>query len=118
MLGNVYQWTQDCVQDSGYKGAPADGSAWVSDKCDGHAQRGGSWANGPWGTRSAGRNGSPPNFRNLDVGFRVARTLGRAPATCAQDIRRNEIPGEISQRCRVQRNANASDNSTAPSCKK
>jgi formylglycine-generating enzyme required for sulfatase activity len=73
MLGNVYQWTQDCVQDSGYKGAPTDGSAWQSEKCEGRAQRGGSWANGPWGTRSAGRNGSPPNFRNLDVGFRVAR---------------------------------------------
>jgi formylglycine-generating enzyme required for sulfatase activity len=74
MLGNVYQWTQDCVHD-GYQGAPADGSAWTDGKCDGRAQRGGSWSNGPWGTRSAGRNGGPPKFRNLDVGFRVARTL-------------------------------------------
>jgi formylglycine-generating enzyme required for sulfatase activity len=74
MLGNVYQWTQDCVHAS-YKDAPADGSAWLGGKCEGRAQRGGSWSNGPWGTRSAGRNGGPPKFRNLDVGFRVARTL-------------------------------------------
>jgi formylglycine-generating enzyme required for sulfatase activity len=73
MLGNVYQWTADCVHDGGYKDAPSDGSAWTGDKCDGRAQRGGSWSNGPWGTRSAGRNGGPPKFRNIDVGFRVVR---------------------------------------------
>jgi sulfatase modifying factor 1 len=74
MLGNVYQWTQDCVH-PGYQGAPADGSAWIGAPCEGRVQRGGSWSNGPLATRSAARNGSPPKLRNIDVGFRVARTL-------------------------------------------
>ncbi len=74
MLGNVYQWTADCVH-AGYAGAPADGSAWLGGSCEGRAQRGGSWSNGPWATRSAARNGGPPTFRNIDVGFRVARPV-------------------------------------------
>jgi formylglycine-generating enzyme required for sulfatase activity len=74
MLGNVYQWTHDCVHAS-YRGAPTDGSAWIDAKCKGRAQRGGSWSNGPWATRTASRGGSPPNFRNIDVGFRVARSV-------------------------------------------
>lgn len=74
MLGNVFQWTEDCYHDS-YNGAPSDGSAWTSGKCEGRVQRGGSWSNGPRSTRSADRNGSPPAYRNVDIGFRVARTL-------------------------------------------
>jgi sulfatase modifying factor 1 len=74
MLGNVYQWMQDCYHDS-YKGAPTDGSAWVDKECKGRAQRGGSWSNGPLNTRSAARNGGPPEIHNIDVGFRVARSL-------------------------------------------
>jgi sulfatase modifying factor 1 len=74
MLGNVYQWTADCVHE-GYNGAPTDGSAWLGEKCENRVQRGGSWSNGPWATRSAARNGSPSKFRNIDVGFRVARAV-------------------------------------------
>lgn len=43
MLGNVYEWTQDCYHD-GYAGAPTDGSAWTSGDCSYRVQRGGSWA--------------------------------------------------------------------------
>jgi formylglycine-generating enzyme required for sulfatase activity len=74
MLGNVFQWTEDCYHDS-YNGAPSDGSAWTSGACEGRVQRGGSWSNGPRSTRSADRNGSPAAYRNIDIGFRVARTL-------------------------------------------
>jgi sulfatase modifying factor 1 len=74
MLGNVFQWMQDCYHDS-YKGAPTDGSAWLDKECKGRAQRGGSWSNGPLNTRSAARNGGPPEVRNIDVGFRVMRPL-------------------------------------------
>ena len=32
MLGNVWEWTQDCWN-SNYSGAPTDGSAWTSNDC-------------------------------------------------------------------------------------
>jgi formylglycine-generating enzyme required for sulfatase activity len=32
MLGNVFEWLEDCFHDS-YEGAPADGSAWTTGAC-------------------------------------------------------------------------------------
>ena len=41
IVGNAWQWTQDCWHTS-YEGAPADGSAWMdADTCKQHASRGG-----------------------------------------------------------------------------
>ena len=42
MVGNVWQWTEDCYHDS-YRGAPADGSAWTTGACKGRVIRGASW---------------------------------------------------------------------------
>src|SRR5512146_3180910 len=43
MLGNVWQWTEDCYHDT-YEGAPADGRAWVEGgDCKLRIQRGGAW---------------------------------------------------------------------------
>jgi formylglycine-generating enzyme required for sulfatase activity len=42
MIGNVWEWVQDCYQDS-YTGAPADGSAREGGKCEARVLRGGSW---------------------------------------------------------------------------
>jgi formylglycine-generating enzyme required for sulfatase activity len=72
--GNVYDWVEDCYHDS-YQGAPADGSARTSGECKYHVLRGGSWGNDPQDLRAAYRYGYLPGFRNLNVGFRVARTL-------------------------------------------
>jgi formylglycine-generating enzyme len=44
MLGNVWQWTEDCHHDS-YDGAPSDGSAWTSGECKYRVLRGSSWDN-------------------------------------------------------------------------
>jgi formylglycine-generating enzyme required for sulfatase activity len=78
MLGNVWQWTEDCWHES-YAGAPADGSAWTEDFCDRHVIRGGSWNNLPIFVRSAARGGSIANGGEYDysgvAGFRLARTL-------------------------------------------
>ena len=41
MVGNVWEWTEDCYHDS-YDGAPADGSAWTGGDCS-SVSRGGSW---------------------------------------------------------------------------
>ena len=74
--GNVYEWIEDCWNDS-YDGAPEDGSAWVSEDCDcdWRVLRGGSYNGPPGNFRSAHREGSTTGDRSLYYGFRVARTL-------------------------------------------
>ncbi len=70
--GNVWEWTQDCWNDS-YLGAPGDGSAWLRGDCSVRVLRGGSWDSEPWFLRSAHRGRNPTGNRSLDYGFRVAR---------------------------------------------
>ena len=74
VLGNVWEWTQDCWNDS-YTGAPGDGRAWETGDCHRRVLRGGDWAYEPWGIRSAFRNYNRIGYRSDRVGFRVARTL-------------------------------------------
>jgi len=74
MLGNVWQWTEDCYHDS-YKGAPNDASAWVSGECKFRILRGGSWTNFPAGVRSARRNRTFTDSRGSNGGFRIGMTL-------------------------------------------
>ena len=74
MHGNVWEWTQDCWNDS-YKGAPSDGSAWLSGDCGRRVLRGGSWYSYPDNLRSASRVGDTSGNRNYINGFRLARTL-------------------------------------------
>jgi formylglycine-generating enzyme len=72
MLGNVWEWTQDCWNEN-YTGAPTDGSAWVTGNCFLRVVRGGSWEDNPLGLRAAYRVGSPVVIRVHARGFRVAR---------------------------------------------
>ena len=72
MLGNVWEWTQDCWNGN-YRGAPADGSAWAAGDCSQRVVRGGSWEDAPVGLRAAYRVGSPTVIRVYIRGFRVAR---------------------------------------------
>ena len=78
MLGNVWQWTQDCWNES-YVGAPRDGSAWTAGDCGKRVLRGGSWTSVPAFVRAAARSRADANGRDFDyssnAGFRVARTL-------------------------------------------
>jgi formylglycine-generating enzyme required for sulfatase activity len=78
MLGNAWQWTDDCWHES-YVGAPPDGSPRWDGDCSRHVVRGGSWSNVPEFVRSAARSGSGHNGGEFDysslAGFRVARTL-------------------------------------------
>lgn len=78
MLGNVWQWVEDCWNES-YIGAPHDGSAWQRGDCRKRVIRGGSWSNVPIYIRSATRSkneeaGGDVDYSNY-VGFRVARSL-------------------------------------------
>jgi len=74
MHGNVWEWVQDCWNDS-YRGAPNDGSVWQSGDCRRRVLRGGSWDYLPRILRSANRLRYSTGVRYYDAGFRVARTL-------------------------------------------
>jgi len=74
MIGNVWEWLQDCWNDS-YKGAPTDGSAWESGNCGLRVVLGGSCCNLPELARVAIRSRLAPSFRLSFQGFRLARTL-------------------------------------------
>ncbi len=73
MLGNVYEWTQDCWG-ANYSGAPADGTAWTIGRCSERVIRGGSWNNTSDYLRYAFRIKRSTTTRNFNIGFRVART--------------------------------------------
>jgi formylglycine-generating enzyme required for sulfatase activity len=74
MHGNVAEWCQDVYRDS-YEGATADGSAWVAEDPGNRVFRGGSWEDNDWYTRSAARDGNPPDRSFGRIGFRVARIV-------------------------------------------
>ena len=77
MLGNVREWVEDCHQ-AGYEGAPTDGSVRTNTgACEKRVVRGGAWVDGPSTSRSAYRYAEAENFRNYQVGFRVACILKR-----------------------------------------
>jgi len=84
MAGNVWQWTEDCYDDS-YAPAPADGRANETPSSDPQSKdhqgnclrvdRGGSWMFPAWLLRAATRQRDPDENRSVIIGFRVARTL-------------------------------------------
>ena len=74
MLGNVWEWTEDCWNE-GYKGAPADGSSWIQGACTERVFRGGSWSSKPAVVHTAYRDRENVDDRHDNLGFRVARPL-------------------------------------------
>jgi formylglycine-generating enzyme required for sulfatase activity/DNA-binding SARP family transcriptional activator len=77
MVGNVWQWLEDCYHDN-FRGAPDDGSAWTAGDCKSRMTRGGTYLSPPLRLRNANRfrPGNEQLIRTRGVGFRVARTLG------------------------------------------
>ena len=75
MVGNVWQWTEDCYAED-YSHAPADGSVAPGPADCLRSDRGGSWFYPAWLLRSATRERNPGNgSRDVVMGFRVAKTL-------------------------------------------
>jgi formylglycine-generating enzyme required for sulfatase activity len=72
--GNVWEWTEDCWNDSNI-GNPGDGSARSAPDCSRHVVRGGSFYNIPSWLRAARRHWFSTVMRNSVVGFRIARPL-------------------------------------------
>lgn len=74
--GNVFEWAEDCWNDD-YKGAPADGAAWLNGDCAQRVQRGGAWGYPRDYLRIAVRGRQPQGYRYINAGVRVAREIGR-----------------------------------------
>jgi len=75
MLGNVWQWTEDCWTESYQAAAAEDGRAARAGSCDQRVVRGGSWHSAPRSVRLTHRFSQPESAREPTVGFRVARDL-------------------------------------------
>ncbi len=74
MLGNVFQWTQDCWK-ADYVGAPIDGSAREDGNCAQRELRGGSWFSNPGYIRTNYRNHFATDYRTSSVGIRLVREM-------------------------------------------
>jgi len=74
MHGNVWEWTQDCWNQS-YEGAPVNGIAWASGDCERRVYRGGGWYLMPKFMRSAFRLKNTPDTRSHNQGFRLVHDL-------------------------------------------
>ena len=75
--GNVMEWVQDCWHKD-YKGAPADGSAWLEaggGDCNRRIIRGGSWWIDTIHQRSAHRHGAIAATPVFAIGFRLVREI-------------------------------------------
>jgi len=74
MLGNVFQWTEDCWH-MNYTGAPIDGSARTDGNCSERELRGGSWFSTPAYVRANYRNHFAADYRTSSVGIRLVREV-------------------------------------------
>ena len=74
--GNVFEWVEDCWNDD-FKGAPTDGSAWLTGDCAIRVQRGGAWGYPRTYLRIAVRGRQAQGYRYINAGVRVAREIAR-----------------------------------------
>ena len=75
MIGNVWEWTEDCWHSS-YQGAPLSPAPWLRG-CETRQRvlRGGSYLTGPRYNRLSTRLPTQSDLRLTDVGFRVVRPV-------------------------------------------
>lgn len=78
MIGNVWEWVEDCWN-SNYVAGRLDGRPWDIAVCSLRVARGGSWNSNPTRARSASRSRFAAGFRANNVGFRVATALSSSP---------------------------------------
>jgi formylglycine-generating enzyme required for sulfatase activity len=75
MLGNAFQWVEDCFAVGAYATALDDASvARKTDDCGDRGVRGGGWRSDTSQLRSSYRWAFYPSYRTSHTGFRVART--------------------------------------------
>jgi formylglycine-generating enzyme required for sulfatase activity len=77
MVGNVFEWVEDCAHDN-YKGnLPADQAPVILNDCPSRVVRGGAWQSHAALLRSASRTWYVHDEHHDYIGFRVARSLAR-----------------------------------------
>jgi len=78
LIGNVWEWCEDVFHLS-YRGAPADGSAWLTnDELNHRVKRGGSFFTRNFDyLRCGARAGQSVDERDFETGFRVVATVSR-----------------------------------------
>lgn len=74
MLGNVWEWVEDCFNPD-YELAAGDGRPRTCGQCERRIMRGASWGTRPSGVRFGNRARAPIDRRSVTIGFRVARDL-------------------------------------------
>ena len=77
MLGNAWEWVQDCYTED-LTAVPENGSSYNgtdSAVCADRVVRGGGWFDRPAWVRSAGRDRNRARDADIDTGFRLARAL-------------------------------------------
>ncbi len=78
MIGNVWEWVEDCWNES-HAGAPGGSGPRLTGDCALRVYRGGAWRGYPGFGRSALRSKVESGQRHALIGFRVARTLETPP---------------------------------------
>lgn len=75
MLGNVWEWVEDCANPSYASGVPTDARPWKTGDCARRGLRGGSYLTAPRGLRPAARSFFPVQRYDINIGFRVATNV-------------------------------------------
>jgi formylglycine-generating enzyme required for sulfatase activity len=75
MVGNVFEWVEDCFHDNYKGGVPSDARPWSAENCTRRLVRGGAWLSRATLLRSASRDWIAIGDGRDYLGFRVARTL-------------------------------------------
>jgi formylglycine-generating enzyme required for sulfatase activity len=74
MAGNAAEWVEDCWNES-YRGAPQDGTAWLTGNCSQRVLRGGSFDSAATYVKPTARFRYDADVRYYANGFRVVRAL-------------------------------------------
>lgn len=85
MIGNVWEWVEDCYVMPIPDSAPRDGSPQIILGCDRRGARGGSWLSAYSRQSPTFRGRDPPSLVSQIFGFRVARDLDNEHAAVAEE---------------------------------